>query len=192
MAAPNSPCSPTRSSAWSGATAPERTICCGWPGAAGCSRGPARASTTSSRSDSRSSAICPPAKRPARPASGPSTRSPRKGCEALRAVRADPRRLHAAQERAATAPAALRPRRRGRHPREHGHATRRHRRHSAALGRHRTQREAATSSREVPAARERLPAPAARAAPRPHRSRSSRSSKARLLRRTGGSNARRA
>ena len=67
-----------------------RTTCCGWRSAAGCSPGPARASTTPSPSASRSSATSRPARSPARPASAPSTRSPTRDSTRCASTRATP------------------------------------------------------------------------------------------------------
>ena len=64
MSIPSSRSSPTRCSASSGRRAPARTTSCGWRGAAGCSPGPARASTTPSRSGSRGSATSTARKEP--------------------------------------------------------------------------------------------------------------------------------
>ena len=68
----------------------------------------------------------------------------RQGTRGAARVRAHARRVHAAQERRAAAPADLRPRRRGGHAREHGHAARRHRRHRRAARRRRARARASS------------------------------------------------
>jgi hypothetical protein len=93
--------------AWSGARAPDHTICCGWPGAAGCSRGPARASTTPSQATRE-------ARLPVRP-QGARQNPPAHRLHAHRQrtagtarILTDPRRLHTAQERGGHSTASLR------------------------------------------------------------------------------------
>ena len=82
-------------------------------------------------------------------------------------IRANPGYLHAAQERSAAAPAHLRPRRRGRHAREHGDAPRRHRRHPGpARGRRAHGRRSCPTASKYLLLDDRLPPPLPRAAPR--------------------------
>ena len=99
-----------------------------------------------------------------------------KGLEALREWARTPVTLHPAEVRAAAAAADRRPRRRGRHAREHGDAARRPRR-PAARGSTRARRR----PRRCPTAASTccwrpLPARAARPAPRPGRRRRARPS----------------
>ncbi len=122
------PSSRTRSSASSAAAAPARTTCCAWRSGAGSSTGPARASTTSSRSGSPGSATSTRGRSRARRASARSTRSRRKGLDALRDYARDAGRVHAGQERATPPPADRGPRRRGGDARRPSRSPRRHRR----------------------------------------------------------------